>query len=407
MDTIVVEGVYRGGVVKFVEDVEIEDGTKVRVLVPTSARKAPKTGGKVPETEEFAARDTVGEAKAERVAQAFTYITTHPNQVIYKKGEMGREIYALVEGRVFLKDSEEIVARIEKPGMVFGEEPLFIARPRRTTAVSVGSSKLMVINDLTKAISSIPFLGMRLLKTLTVELHSATVRKVNLQKSLNEYREAYRGILGELERIYSVHQNENLKKIIDKRRESEPEVSEIRYEIAYKPGKMDYSAQQDKERIFRAGEVLFREGDQSKEVYILMNGKLGVKKDGNVVAVIGEQGSFVGEMSILSNSPRSATVEAIEDSTLLVIDDLAAAINKTPSIGIKLAQNLAKRVYSTTIQANEYSACLERFEEQYKLLVENLFAINTKFKLSELRDLTQKAYESHLYPGERKDIIIS
>lgn len=77
-----------------------------------------------------------------------------------------------------------------------------------------------------------------------------------------------------------------------------------------------------KESLHTAGSVVFREGDGSREVYLVLEGRLMVtcRKDGfpQPVAEI-EARSVFGEMSLLDNRPRSATVTALEDCRLVAI----------------------------------------------------------------------------------------
>jgi predicted acylesterase/phospholipase RssA/CRP-like cAMP-binding protein len=71
----------------------------------------------------------------------------------------------------------------------------------------------------------------------------------------------------------------------------------------------------------RAGETLITEGESAGDVYMLLSGRLeaSVMREAGGRAVVGEigPGEVVGEMSMLSDSPRSATVSAVRDSTVL------------------------------------------------------------------------------------------
>lgn len=76
-------------------------------------------------------------------------------------------------------------------------------------------------------------------------------------------------------------------------------------------------------KSLRTGEVLFAEGSLGRELYIIQEGKVGIYKDtpdGRVELAVIERGSTVGEMSLLDNLPRSATVIATEPSKVLVIN---------------------------------------------------------------------------------------
>jgi NTE family protein len=69
-----------------------------------------------------------------------------------------------------------------------------------------------------------------------------------------------------------------------------------------------------------AGTVLFSEGDPAPDAFILLSGRLGVFIGGDTagapIAAV-SPGEFVGEMGLISDEPRSATVIALRDSDLL------------------------------------------------------------------------------------------
>jgi predicted acylesterase/phospholipase RssA/CRP-like cAMP-binding protein len=64
-----------------------------------------------------------------------------------------------------------------------------------------------------------------------------------------------------------------------------------------------------------AGEVLFEQGDASDAGYLLVSGRLGVARGGDVVGEVC-RGEVVGELGVLEAAPRSATVTALRDSSL-------------------------------------------------------------------------------------------
>ena len=76
------------------------------------------------------------------------------------------------------------------------------------------------------------------------------------------------------------------------------------------------------EMILKAGALLFREGDLSRDIYLVREGKLAVSQGQGVqqvdLALLGPN-SVVGEMSLIDGLPRSATVRAVQESQLLVI----------------------------------------------------------------------------------------
>jgi CRP-like cAMP-binding protein len=86
------------------------------------------------------------------------------------------------------------------------------------------------------------------------------------------------------------------------------------------------------------GEVIVREGDKGKSVYIIANGSVKVYTtmlSGEVVELAKLWPSeFFGEISFLTGKPRTATIETLEDTTVLEMteDKLAALLEKHPRV---------------------------------------------------------------------------
>jgi|ERR1043165_8180034 CRP-like cAMP-binding protein len=68
-----------------------------------------------------------------------------------------------------------------------------------------------------------------------------------------------------------------------------------------------------------AGEALFNAGDKGSEMYVLLEGRLEIKV-GDLVVEESSAGAMVGEMSLIDDSPRTATVIAKEPCRLARIN---------------------------------------------------------------------------------------
>ena len=100
---------------------------------------------------------------------------------------------------------------------------------------------------------------------------------------------------------------------------------------------------------FPRGTVLFREGDLGREMFIVQQGKVQVrKKVGTTEEVLAElsAGEFFGEMALLIGQDRSATVEVIEDSKLLIIspETFASLLKSDIEIALKMLKKMAARL---------------------------------------------------------------
>ncbi len=102
-------------------------------------------------------------------------------------------------------------------------------------------------------------------------------------------------------------------------------------------------------KIYAPGTVVFREGDTGDEMYIIQRGKVRVSKDfsgkPHVIAVL-DKGEFFGEMAIVSQLARTATVTAIDEVEALAFDrdGLLKMITRNPRIGLSIIDRLCRRL---------------------------------------------------------------
>jgi CRP/FNR family transcriptional regulator, cyclic AMP receptor protein len=102
-------------------------------------------------------------------------------------------------------------------------------------------------------------------------------------------------------------------------------------------------------REFKRGDLLFREGEPGKEMFVIQAGKVNITKTvrdtEKILATLGA-GEFFGEMAILNNKPRSAGAVMAADGKLLVIDSrtFEAMIRGNVEIAVRLIKKLADRL---------------------------------------------------------------
>ncbi len=113
-------------------------------------------------------------------------------------------------------------------------------------------------------------------------------------------------------------------------------------------------------KTLKEGDTLFKEGSFGKEVYLVQEGKVGVYKDspeGTVELAAVEKGGIIGEMSLLDNQPRSATIRAIEESSVIVINEQVfySSLKKAPGWLNSIIKIIVSRLRDTNIRL-DYSS---------------------------------------------------
>jgi CRP-like cAMP-binding protein len=112
---------------------------------------------------------------------------------------------------------------------------------------------------------------------------------------------------------------------------------------------------------YEAGHVLFHEGDEGEDMYIIQSGKVAIKKrvkDGETTLALLEKGDFFGEMAILERMPRSAAAEVVESGDLIVISGemFGDMIKANPEIAVRMLRKYSLRLRETNRQLEQLLA---------------------------------------------------
>jgi CRP/FNR family cyclic AMP-dependent transcriptional regulator len=125
----------------------------------------------------------------------------------------------------------------------------------------------------------------------------------------------------------------------------------------------------------KVGEILFHQGDEGAEMFVVRAGAIRIYVVANGVektlAVLGA-GEFVGEMSLLTGQPRTASAVIHEDADLLVVGGqiLEDMIVHNTEVALRLIRKLARRLESTDalVQVLLHQDPKERIIENLKRL---------------------------------------
>ena len=112
---------------------------------------------------------------------------------------------------------------------------------------------------------------------------------------------------------------------------------------------------------FDSGQVLFHEGDEGDDMYIIQSGRVAIKKkvkDADTTLAVLEKGDFFGEMAILERMPRSATAEVVEEGDLIVISGemFGDMIKANPEIAVRMLRKQSIRLRETNRQLENLMA---------------------------------------------------
>jgi CRP-like cAMP-binding protein len=100
-----------------------------------------------------------------------------------------------------------------------------------------------------------------------------------------------------------------------------------------------------REQAFDPGQIIVTQGTPGTAFYLIVSGRVELSRDSKLIGYFGP-GDFFGDMSLLDQAPRSATVRAVDPTTCLMISswDFKSMLEKHPSVAIKLLEVLSRRL---------------------------------------------------------------
>jgi CRP/FNR family transcriptional regulator, cyclic AMP receptor protein len=99
---------------------------------------------------------------------------------------------------------------------------------------------------------------------------------------------------------------------------------------------------------FKAGSVIFREGDEARELFVIKSGQVRIQIGNRTVTELAANSIF-GEMALIDNEPRSATAIAVTDVELVGVSEkqFLFLVSQTPYFALKVMRVLAQRLRVT------------------------------------------------------------
>jgi CRP-like cAMP-binding protein len=98
-------------------------------------------------------------------------------------------------------------------------------------------------------------------------------------------------------------------------------------------------------RDFKAGDVIFMQGDPARELFIVQSGEIEIRLGNRVLETL-PQYSIFGEMALIDNAPRSATAIAVSDAKLVPVSEkqFLFLISNTPHFALNVMRVMARRL---------------------------------------------------------------
>ncbi|HEX8683222.1 MAG TPA: cyclic nucleotide-binding domain-containing protein [Ardenticatenaceae bacterium] len=239
------------------------------------------------------------------------------NEVIYSMGEAGDALYLVDRGAVKLMDGSETVERKES-GDYFGEMALLLGRPRDLTARAARVANLWVL-----AKRDFDALAMRY-PELT---HNAT-----------------RILVGMLSRGTPAD---------DEQEGDSLSLAAFPLFSTLAPDEQADVARRMRPTSLAPNEILFREGDAGAGLYLVERGQVTLSSQQGILDMVPE-GSFLGEMALLTGNPHNVTAQAIAPTDLLVLDrdDFVEVVDKYPTISLLLSRALDSRLEAASARGS-------------------------------------------------------
>lgn len=270
--------------------------------------------------------------------------TYHRGEIVFLQGDTGDAMYIIQSGAVEVSQSlngqRKVIAILEK-GDLFGEMALLQNEVRSATVTAICRTRLITLTktQLVGRLKRDPDVSLHLLKKLIQRIHRAHRRyRVELLEN-----ESFRNtIAAHSERILAG----------DHRFTSAEETNTphggndlVKGLLQSHTGAISDCYKHHASR----GETIFQEGDAGDCMYLVISGIVGVSKreanNDHLIDTIGP-GNFFGEMALIVDMPRSATVKALESSELIIVDKrrFLESMETQPKMAVALIKTMIQRL---------------------------------------------------------------
>ena len=143
-------------------------------------------------------------------------------------------------------------------------------------------------------------------------------------------------------------------------------------------------------RTIPAGETLLAEGARAGVLYVLVEGEVEISKGEFQVAVLSYPGTVLGDISVLLDTPHTATVKTLTSCRFYRIDAPVEFFRTHPEAALDIARLLADRLHSMTTYLVDLKKQYEGNEDQFGMV-------------DEVLETLSHAQRSSHEPGSKRD----
>lgn len=233
------------------------------------------------------------------------------NRMLLQRDKM----YLLLEGEVTLAADDKVIGTVSS-GEIFGEMAAISHLPRSATAVAKSACTVVGLDDrqFRSALSKQPAFALMLMSFMIGRLRDTIAR------------------------LRSAHALEQAS-VLEESAAVDPKC------LAELSGRLS----DDAPVYFDRRKPIVQEGQAGMRMYVVLEGTVAVSIEGNVVERLGPGGAF-GELALVEQSPRLASVTAETDCSLLPINRAAflSLVESSPEFAASLLNALAERLRRLT-----------------------------------------------------------
>lgn len=243
---------------------------------------------------------------------------------IFADGSRGRDLYVIESGQVLIQRPTSygtIHLATLGAGSIFGEVNFLSGAERSAEALATRPARLLVADaeQLERVIELDPDLGVQLYWGFWSNLSSKL-------RSTNEELKRFFSAEAQTENFLQLRRRPTSQALFDQVKVDTDDKIRLFREQGLSRKELMTLATFSREKRFAAGTSIFQEGDEGREMYIILEGRVMISKfipgGGEEALAILERGDFFGEMALIDGAPRSADARAHAGTvTVLSLDE--------------------------------------------------------------------------------------